>query len=70
MIAEKAQEDYLVWYYTNKERGKWKKCSCCGEIKLAHPFFFSKNSGSKDGYYSICKKCRNKTHKLHKVQKS
>lgn len=59
MIAEKAQEDYLVWYYTNIERGKWKRCSRCGQVKLAHNRFFSKNSTSKDGFYSICKCCRN-----------
>ena len=60
LLAEKAQEDYLVWYFTMKEKGKWKRCSRCGQIKLAHNKFFSKNKTSKDGYYSICKACRNK----------
>lgn len=60
LLAEQAQEDYLVWYYTMKERGKWKRCSRCGEVKLAHNRFFSKNRTSKDGFYSICKCCRNK----------
>jgi hypothetical protein len=60
LIAKQAQEDYLVWYYTEKERGHWKRCSRCGEIKLAHNMFFSKNKTSKDGWYSICKSCRNK----------
>lgn len=59
LLAEQAQQDYLVWYYTIKERGKWKRCSRCGEIKLAHNKFFSKNKTSKDGFYSICKCCRN-----------
>ena len=59
LIAEQAELDYLNWYYTVKEYGKWKKCSRCGEIKLAHNKFFSKNSSSKDGFYSICKTCRN-----------
>lgn len=59
MIAEQAQVDYLYWYYTNIEYGKWKKCNKCGEVKLAHPMFFSKNT-SKDGFYSVCKKCRAK----------
>ena len=40
--------------------GKWKKCSRCGQIKLAHNNFFSKNKTSKDHFYSICKCCRNK----------
>lgn len=60
MIAEKAREEYLIWYYTYKEYGKWKRCSRCGQIKLAHSRFFSKNNTSKDGWYSICKECRNK----------
>ena len=59
LIAEEAEKDYLQWYFLNKEYGKWKRCSRCGEIKLAHNKFFSKNSSSKDGFYSICKKCRN-----------
>ena len=60
LLAEQEQNNYLVWYYTQVERGKWKRCSRCGEIKLAHNRFFSKNKTSKDGYYSICKACRNK----------
>ena len=60
LLAEKAQENYLIWYYTNVEKGTWKKCSRCGQIKLAHNRFFSKNKTSKDGFYSICKECRNK----------
>ena len=60
IIAEKAKEEYLIWYYTYVEKGQWKKCSRCGQIKLAHNKFFSKNKTSKDGYYSICKECRNK----------
>ena len=60
LLAEQEQENYLLWYYTQVERGKWKRCSRCGEIKLAHNRFFSKNKTSKDGFYSICKCCRNK----------
>lgn len=60
LLAEQAQDDYLIWYYTMIEKGKWKCCSRCGQIKLAHNRFFSKNKTSKDGYYSICKTCRNK----------
>lgn len=59
LIAEYNQNEWLIWHYTMEEKGKWKKCSRCGEIKLAHNRFFSKNKTSKDGYYSICKCCRN-----------
>lgn len=67
MIAETAKKNFLTWYYTEHEKGKWKKCSKCGEIKLAHNIYFSKNNSSKDGFYSICKDCRNK--KKNKVVK-
>lgn len=70
MIAEQAQRDYLNWYYTEKEKGKWKKCTRCGEIKLANNKFFSKNNSSKDGFYSICKCCRNKKKRQKKNNKN
>lgn len=66
ILAEKAKEDYLIWYYSEVEYGKWKRCSRCGEVKLAHNRFFSKNSTSKDGWYSICKCCRNTKNKEKK----
>ena len=59
LIASAAEDEYLDWYYQEVERGKYKRCSRCGEIKLAHNKYFSKNKTSKDGFYSICKKCRN-----------
>ncbi len=58
LIAEEAQKEYLVWYYTNIEKGQWKQCTKCKQIKLAHPMFFSRNT-TKDGFYSQCKDCKN-----------
>lgn len=69
MIAEQAQKDYLTWYYSTQEYGHWKRCSCCGEYKLANNKFFSRNNTSKDGYYSLCKVCRNKKTKMRKAVK-
>ena len=60
IISEKAKEDYLMWYFTYQKKGKWKRCSKCGEVKLASNRFFSKNNTAKDGLYSMCKECRNK----------
>lgn len=60
LIASTAEDEILDWYYLNNEKGKYKKCSRCGQIKLAHNKYFSKNKTSKDGFYSICKDCRNK----------
>jgi hypothetical protein len=42
-----------------EEKGTYKKCSRCGQIKLANNKYFSINKTSKDGFYSICKCCRN-----------
>lgn len=60
LLVKEASKEWLEWHYTVEEKGHWKKCSRCGQIKLAHPMFFSKNKTSKDGFYSICKDCRNK----------
>lgn len=69
MIAQQNKEDYLVYHYSNKEKGRWKRCSQCGQYKLAHRYFFSKNNTSKDGYYSMCKECRNKRIRENKAKK-
>lgn len=69
IIADGASQDWLEWYYSFQEYGKWKRCSRCGQIKLAHNTFFSKNNTSKDGFYSICKECRNAKTKKNKQQK-
>ena len=59
LIASEAEDRLLNWYFLNEMKGKYKKCSRCGEIKLAHNKYFSKYKTSKDGFYSICKCCRN-----------
>ena len=66
LIASQAEDEYLYWYYLNIEKGKYKKCSRCGQVKLAHNKYFSKNKTSRDGFYSICKCCRNSKHKTKK----
>ena len=65
LIASAAEDETLDWYYLNVEKGKYKRCSRCGQIKLAHNKYFSKNKTSKDGFYSICKSCRNAKAKKH-----
>lgn len=59
-IADYAVNDFIDWYFLNEYRGKYKHCNRCGQIKLAHSRYFSKNPGAPDGFYSICKECRNK----------
>ena len=60
LIASVAEDEYLNWYYLQQAPGQFKRCSRCGQIKLAHGKYFSKNKTSKDGFYSLCKCCRNK----------
>ena len=59
LIASYAEDQFLSWYYLTEEKGQYKRCSRCGQVKLAHNKYFSKNKTSKDGFYSICKECRN-----------
>lgn len=65
LIATCATDAFLNWHYTHEEPevAKWKTCSRCGETKLASSLYFSKNKTSKDGFYSICKECRNKKYR-------
>ena len=59
-IADFASRQHLTWSSVELVKSKWKRCSCCREYKLASPIFFSRNKTSKDGFYSLCKECRNK----------
>lgn len=54
-IINKYEEYYTDWYYLNVSKGKYKKCSKCGEIKLTQQF--SKNG---DRLRSQCKQCQQK----------
>lgn len=59
LIANTAKEDFLIFEY--KKRGYPQKfCNKCGQFKPSNGQFFSRNNTSKDGFYSVCKKCRNK----------
>ena len=60
LIASEAEDRILDTYFLTEMKGKYKKCSRCGEVKLAHNKYFSKNKTSRDGFYSICKSCRNR----------
>lgn len=59
-IAEAAREEWVSYIYMDKLKGVYKKCSRCGEIKLANNTNFSINRTSSSQFYSICKQCRNK----------
>lgn len=60
IIAEGEHEEWLNWVFTTKLKGQYKTCTRCGEVKLANSRYFSINKSAKYGFYSICKKCRNK----------
>lgn len=59
LIAQQAEEDYLIWYYQThpSDTRVLKTCTRCGKALPAHDYFFSRN---KNSFYSICKKCRRK----------
>lgn len=60
IIAEGHKEDWLDWVFFHRLPGQYKKCSRCEQIKLAHQRYFSINKSARFGFYSICKRCRNK----------
>lgn len=53
-IYKKNLEKYSDWYYLNINKGEYKQCNECGEIKLIQ--YFDKNG--KYGYKPKCKQCR------------
>lgn len=59
-IINKYEDTYEDWYYLNIVKGKYKKCSKCGEIKIANERHFSPKKDSKDGFHPYCKECRSK----------
>lgn len=61
-IVNNVRRKWLIKHYVDPVAGKWKVCSKCGRKLLAHPMFFSRNT-SRDGYYSVCKKCRSEKRK-------
>ena len=60
IIAKKAKQEWVLWYYKKEKKDSWKKCSRCHAKKPAHHYFFTRNKTAKDGWYSMCKQCRNK----------
>lgn len=58
-IIKKFEEIYEDWYYLNICKGKYKKCSKCGEIKLVNKRYFYKHPNTKDGFEQNCKQCKN-----------
>lgn len=55
-ISKKYNEIWEDWIYTEWVKGKYKKCSKCGEVKLIK--FFGKWNRSSDGLRPECKNCR------------
>lgn len=66
-IIKKYNEIYEdSYYYLYKEKGQYKRCSKCGEIKLT--VRFDKESKGKDGYKIYCRCCR-KVNKIKNKEK-
>lgn len=58
LVQRQMIEDYeLDYYYTEKVRGNWKKCSKCGEIYPRNEYYWNKDKGKPDGFKYYCRKC-------------
>ncbi len=66
ILSKQARKDWVIHHYTQEEYGLWKKCTICGEWKVANPLFFDRSVVSKDGYYPQCKECRSLQNKKKK----
>lgn len=56
-ISDKAREHWVDYIFLNKVKGTYKKCSRCGEVKLANNRNFSINKTSSSKFYSINFRC-------------
>lgn len=54
-IINTYNKQYQDWYYLNIEKGTYKTCSKCGEVKLISNFATDKKM--KDGHKNKCKAC-------------
>lgn len=58
-IVKSFYEDIIDLHFLNESKGKYKKCSRCGEVKLVNQF----NKNGKKGLMSMCKKCESERKK-------
>jgi hypothetical protein len=71
-IPRKLLDTYLLfiddYIYSNWIKGKYKKCSKCGEIKLiSNDRYFRKRHDSKDGFRNECRICESSAKKCEKL---
>lgn len=59
-IINTYNEEYEDWYYLEVEKGVYKTCSKCGEVKLATKRNFATDKQGKFGLKSVCKECNSK----------
>ena len=53
-IVQMYEEQMEDWYYLNINKGEYKKCNKCGEVKLINKF----NKNGKGGIRNMCKICQ------------
>lgn len=61
-VVNEYKKQYEDWYYLNVEKGTYKKCSKCGEVKLMNGTYFYNYQNSRDGFSSYCKECKKKSY--------
>ncbi len=60
-IIDTYNKQYQDWYYLNIEKGTYKTCSKCGEVKILNKENFSQRKNG--NYYNYCKECDKKSKK-------
>jgi hypothetical protein len=56
-ISQAYVSGYEDWFYMNKAKGDYKRCTRCNEVKLANSHFFGKDKRNSDGFKNYCKEC-------------
>lgn len=57
-LSEEYKKFLYEWIHFYQIKSKWKKCTKCGQVKLANHYNFSPNKRGKYGLHSICRECR------------
>lgn len=66
-IIDTYNKQYQDWYYLNIEKGTYKTCKSCDEVKLISNFATDKKM--KDGHKNKCKACVDKANRIGKLIK-
>lgn len=61
-VANENNRSWEIWANRNYLEEDWKECSKCKKTLPLKQKFYSQDRRNKDGFHSICKKCRSLRH--------